>query len=259
MTQAKLTKIVLQYLIWVGIPFALAVKIERYFWDNVSPEYKRAFEEKYKNLPENISEHTRDSLATRGGDLQLLLGKIFMENFAIKIALITSFSTSIWNETTGNTAKHLAKYGKYILTAPGKKFTRLYKRLRRVQPEPANQFDARHTEEIRELMLNDELTKLEKLEMLKFKIQDVLKNLTGSRRKQFILLVIATILFASGGDTTAFTWFMARLRALIGGTEDADIHKYLIEIYQEFNAPLPEDLVDALPEEILKKITDKCN
>mgnify|MGYP001820863080 CR=1 FL=1 len=64
------------------------------------------------------------------------------------------------------------------------------------------------------------------------------KKLKGSKRQQFILFVIATILFSVGRNFTLFAWFMDRLRMLIGTGDDADtIREHVIECYREFNAP----------------------
>ena len=93
--------------------------------------------------------------------------------------------------------------------------------------------------------------------MLKIKIESALKNLKGSKRKQFILFVIATILFSVGGNFALFAWFMERLRALIGTNDDVDtIREFIIDSYKEFNAPLPQELVENLPDEIIQSITN---
>jgi hypothetical protein len=66
--------------------------------------------------------------------------------------------------------------------------------------------------DIRKILFNSELTNKDKVELLKIKIESVLKNLKGSKRKQFIFFVIATILFSVGGNFAIFAWFMERLR-----------------------------------------------
>lgn len=111
--------------------------------------------------------------------------------------------------------------------------------------------------DIKEILFNNELTNNDKVELLKIKIESVLKNLKGSKRKQFILFVIATILFSVGGNFTLFAWFMERLRALIGTNDDVDtVQEYVIESYREFNAPLPRELVEILPDKIIQSITN---
>jgi len=81
-----------------------------------------------------------------------------------------------------------------------------------------------------------------------------LKNLKGSKRNQFILFVTATILFSVNGNFSLFAWFMERLRALIGTGDDDSLRDAVIEIYLEYNAPLPKELVEDLPEEIIQSI-----
>ena len=52
---------------------------------------------------------------------------------------------------------------------------------------------------------------------------------------------------------------MERLRALSGTNDDIDtIREYIIiiESYIEFNAPLPRELAEVLPKEIIQSITN---
>ena len=246
-------KILLRYLIFAGIPYFLAKRIEKYFWKHASPELKKELNKKLKDLPEldTVSEHTKDSVDTRGGANPVILWitKVVMSDFAIKTAIAGAVGASIWSETADNAAAQLAKYGSAMLSAPGKKFVRLYRRIKGVDPQ--------YSMDIKEILFDKELTNKDKVELLKIKIESALKNLKGSKRKQFILFVIATILFSVGGNFPLFAWFMERLRALIGTNDDVDtIREYVIESYREFNAPLPQELVEILPDEIIKSITN---
>ena len=246
-------KILLRYLIFVGIPYILARRIEKYFWKHASPELKKELNKKIKDFPASdiISDATKDSLDTRGGanPIVLWLVKTVISDFGIKTAIVGAVGVSIWSETADNIAGQLAKYGSAILAAPGKKFVRLYNRIKGIDPQ--------HSLDIKAILLDRELTNLDKLELLKIKITSVLKNLKGSKRKQFILFVIATILFSVGGNFALFAWFMERLRALLGTNDDVDsIREYIIESYREFNAPLPRELAEVLPEEIIQSITN---
>ena len=174
---------------------------------------------------------------------------MIINDLAIKTAIAGAVGASIWSETADNAAAQLAKYGSFMLSAPGKKFRRLYHRIKGVDPQ--------HSMDIKEILFDQELTNKDKVELLKIKIESVLKNLKGSKRKQFILFVIATILFSVGGNFALFAWFMERLRALIGLNDDVDtVQKYVIESYREFNAPLPRELAEILPDEIIKSITN---
>ena len=246
-------KFLFRYLIFIGIPYFIAKHIEKYFWEHASPELKKELNKKLKDLPEldTVSEHSRDSLDTRGGANPVILWvvKVVISDFAIKAAIAGAVGASIWSETADNAAGQLAKYGSAMLSAPGKKFVRLYRRIKGVDPQ--------HSMDIKEILFNNELTNKDKVELLKIKIESVLKNLKSSKRKQFILFVIATILFSVGGNFTLFAWFMERLRALIGTNDDVDtVREYVIESYREFNAPLPRELVEILPDEIIQSITN---
>ena len=245
--------LLLRYLVFIGIPYIIAKYIEKYFWDHASPELKKELNKKLKDSAEldTVSEHSKDSLDTRGGANPVVIwaANVFMKDFAIKTAIAGAVGASIWSETADNASRQLAKYGAAILSAPGKKFVRLYSRIKGVDPQ--------HSIDIKEIVFNNELTNKDKVELLKIKIESALKNLKGSKRKQFILFVIAMILFSVGGNFTLFAWFMERLRALIGTNDDVDtIREYIIESYREFNAPLPRELVEILPDEIIQSITN---
>lgn len=240
-------KQVVRYLIFVGIPYFIAKRIEKYFWKNADPELTK----KLKELREldTVSESSKEALGNRGGANPVVLwfAQVVMNDFAIKTAIAGVVGSSIWSETADNAAAQLAKYGSAILAAPGKRFVRLYSRIKGIDPQ--------HSIDIKEILFDHELTNKDKVELLKIKLESVLKNLKGSKRKRFILLVIATVLFSVNGNFALFAWFMERLRALIGTGEDADtIREYVIECYREYNAPLPQELAEILPDEIIKSI-----
>ena len=246
-------KYILRYFVFIGIPFFVAKRIEKYFWNHTSPELKNQLDKKLKQVPEldKLSESSKDGLGNRGGANPVVLWfvKVIVQDFAIKTAIAGAVGASIWSETADNAAAQLAKYGSAILSAPGKRFVRLYDRIKGINPQ--------HSIEIREILFDSELTNKDKVELLKIKIDSTLKNLKGSKRKQFILFVIATILFSVGGNFTLFAWFMERLRALIGTGDDADtIREYVIECYREYNAPLPQELAEVLPEELIRSINN---
>ena len=250
----KITHLLLRYLIFIGIPYFIAKGIEKYFWEHTSPELKKEFSKKLKDLPEldTVSESSKYGLKNRGGVSPVIfwLANLIMKDFAIKVAIGGAVGASIWSETADNAAAQLAKYGSVMLSAPGTKFVRLYRRIRGIDPQ--------HSMDIRQILLDRDLSNNDKVELLKIKIENVLKNLKGSKRKQFILFVIATVLFSVGGNFVLFAWFMERLRALLGTGDNVDtVREYVIECYREFNAPLPQELVEeVLPEEIIKSITN---
>jgi len=45
-------KLLIRYLIVVGIPYVIARRIEKYFWEHASPELKKQLNKKLKDLPE---------------------------------------------------------------------------------------------------------------------------------------------------------------------------------------------------------------
>ena len=247
------SRLLLRYLVFVGIPYVLAKKIETAFWERhkQKPKTKKTVSKvpELNKLPQNMV----NGLKTRGGShfIMAWFVKLVVDDFAIKVAIVGGFGASIWSQTADNAAAQLAKYGSAILAAPGKKFCKLYQRIKGVDPQ--------HSVDIKEILFDRDLTNHDKLELLKIKIETVLKKLRHSKRKQkqFILFVIATLVFSLWGNAALLSWFMERLRALIGHNDDVDsIREYLIEIYKEFNAPLPRELVEQLPSEVIQSITN---
>ena len=78
-----------------------------------------------------------------------------------------------------------------------------------------------------------------------------MKNLKGRRRAVFIATTIALLTFLLGNGTPAFTYFMTGLREVLDGKDDEDsIKDYIIDLYREYNAPLPEELVTMITNEL---------
>ena len=77
-----------RYLIFIGIPYFIAKRIETYFWKHASPELKKELNKKLKELPEldTVSESSKDGLDNRGGANPAVLWfvKVVMKDFAIK-------------------------------------------------------------------------------------------------------------------------------------------------------------------------------
>ena len=143
-----------RYLIFSGIPYFIAKRIETYFWKHASPELKKELNKKLKELPEldTVSESSKDALGNRGGANPVVLWfvKVVMNDFAIKTAIAGAVGSSIWSETADNAAAQLAKYGSAILSAPGKRFVRLYNKIKGIDPQ--------HSMDIKQILFNSELT-----------------------------------------------------------------------------------------------------
>jgi hypothetical protein len=59
------------------------------------------------------------------------------------------------------------------------------------------------------------------------------------------------LVFFLGNGTPVFAYFMASLRELLGGEDDQDsLKSHLIDIYREYNAPLPEELLTQIADEL---------
>lgn len=73
---------------------------------------------------------------------------------------------------------------------------------------------------------------------------------------QFKLKVVITptredLYIAKRNSIVGFTWLWERLRGFIGREDDAEaVKEYIISIYREYNAPLPEELVVHISDEL---------
>jgi hypothetical protein len=81
-------KYLFRYLIFIGIPYLVAKRIEKYFWKNASPELNKELNKKLKELPEldRVSEFSKDALSNRAGADPVVLWfvKLVMNDFAKK-------------------------------------------------------------------------------------------------------------------------------------------------------------------------------
>jgi hypothetical protein len=148
------------------------------------------------------------------------------------------FGTAIWQDTTENVASKIIKYAPAILSAPGQKFQKLREKLFQMDLDPTQ-----YRPDLQALLLDKTLTVEEKLEILRIKVEYALKHLSGKRKFQFLATLLTLILFFMGSGTPGFAAFAGYLRELLGSTDNKNtIGEYLIDIYREYNAPLPQEL-----------------
>lgn len=237
---------ILRYLIFVGIPYILARKLEKFFWKNINEETKRKISNELTKSNNSIDDSTGKALNRKGGVIDPIttsIIKLIMVDFGIKVAIGGAFASSIWSESADKVAEHIARYSTAILATPGCKIGRIVQRLKSINPD--------HTEDIKEILLDKNLTLEERIEFLKLKIDYALKNLKGKKRKQFILFLIAILTFFYGNNIVGFTWLWERIRSFIGREDDAEaVKEYIISIYREYNAPLPEELLVKISDEL---------
>ena len=238
-------KLILRYLIFVGVPFVIARKIETYFWKNIDLETKKKISDELTKT--DVNDSTGKALDNRGGALDpITLGliKFIMVDFGLKVAISTGFGATIWSEAADKGVEHLVRYSGAIIAAPGRKLAKIAKHFRGIDQMDQNL-------DIKEIVLDKRLSFEEKVELLKLKIDYALKNLKGTKRKQFILLLIATLTFFYGNNIVGFTWLWERIRGFIGRGEDAEaIKDLIITVYREYNAPLPEGILEQITDEL---------
>jgi hypothetical protein len=223
-------KYLLRYLIFVGIPYALAKKIERrYLGSKNNPD----------NKPDNVA------VDFRGGEIFTATGiaALLIKDLAFKVALTGLVGSSIWSDMADTGVEQVLKYAGAIAAAPGHKFIKLMNRFRSMNGD--------HTLDIKEILLEKNISNKEKYELIRLKVQYALKNLKGKKRVTFITTTVALLVFFLGNGTPAFAYFMAGLREMLGVRDDQDYLKgYIIDIYREYNAPLPEELITQITNEL---------
>jgi hypothetical protein len=193
-----------------------------------------------KFFPEKKLKSRKD---LRGGDntnvLIPHLINLFTKDRAVRISLTSFFITVIVNEFNESIVGGMIQSTPSILAAPNdkKKFLGLSKKIRNILGTP-------DIIELRELLLDKNLSPDDKLQLFKIKVLAILKTLHGKKRVYFIITIISFLIFIFGNNTPIFGLFWSSLRELFKANDfDQDIDVHLIEIYREFNAPLPEELI----------------
>lgn len=227
--------VLVRYLVLVGIPYLIALKIEKMFWQGKTKTENPA--------TENQKEPTKeiDPLYVNGGFAEPVtwITALLLKDLAIKVAIIAATGVTIWDEAADQAIAAAVKYAGPIVAAPGKKLWHLSKKIRGVDPKLQDS--------VKEIVFDSKLTAAEKAELLRIKVEYAIKNLKGAKRIQFLTFVLAIVVFFFGKSFPFVGWVMERLRALIGHDEEVeDVAHYLIEIYKDFNAPLPKELAEAI-------------
>lgn len=223
-------KHLIRYLILVGVPYTIAKKIEkRYLRPGNKPD----------NKPDNLA------IDSRGGEIFTATGirALLKKDFAFKVAFTGLVGSSIWCETADNAVEQILRYAGAIAAAPGHKFIKVVKRFRSI--------DDKYALDIKEILLEKNMSNKEKCELIKLKVQYALKNIKGKKRVTVITATIALLVFFLGNDTPVFAYFMGSLREIVGGKNDQDsLKSYIIDIYREYNAPLPKELITQIANEL---------
>jgi hypothetical protein len=166
-----------------------------------------------------------------------------MKDFAYRVAITGLAGSTIWYDVADNAVEQVLRYTGAIMAAPGNKFIRIIKRFRNI--------DKNHALDLKEILLEKNISDKEKCELIKLKVQYALKNLKGKKRVTFITATIALLVFFLGNGTPAFAYFMTSLRELLGGGDDQEsLKNYIIDIYREYNAPLPKELITQIANEL---------
>lgn len=159
--------------------------------------------------------------------------KVFVIDFAVKVAIGAGIVATTWGSTADNAAINVVKLGTAILQSPGNKLKNFYKKLRGIDPE--------HSQNIQEILLDKNLSITKKLELVRIKVEQIAKNLKGVKRKKFILFVMTTLIFLFGlltGNIGVFAVIIESLRALIKMNRKEGFIGAFIDVYCEYNVSI---------------------
>jgi hypothetical protein len=144
----------------------------------------------------------------RGGDLKPPSGilRLILKDRASKATIIAVFATLIGSELQEEIVSILLKTSPAILAAREKEL--------QLNPKVLRILQSTELTEVKELLLDQTLTKTDKLKFLKIKINFILKDLKGKQRISFILTLLSLLAFLFRNNTPAFAFFWANLREL---------------------------------------------
>ncbi len=119
-----------------------------------------------------------------------------MKDFTFREALTRLVGSTIWSDTADTAVKQVLKYSSLIAATFGFKFKNILKKLQRINNH--------YTLDIKEILLEKNISNKEKLKLIIVKIRYALKNFKGRRRSVFIAITIALLTFLLGNGTPAF-------------------------------------------------------
>ena len=119
-----------------------------------------------------------------------------MKDFAFRAALTWLVGSTIWSYTADTAVKQVFKCSSLIAATPGFKFKNILKKLQRINNH--------YTLDIKEILLEKNISNKEKLKLIIVKIRYALRNLKGRRRLLFIATTIALLTFLLRNGTPAF-------------------------------------------------------
>lgn len=167
-----------------------------------------------------------------------------MVDFGAKVAIASLFGGLVMDFYGPFTATQFAKYGRLLAEAPGSGFRDMNKLISTYFTNPDLN--------LREKLLDGNIPLKEKLRLIKLHLKSTLKNLKGPKRREFIIAVLALIYFLIDGNWGSFAFGLGKVQQFISQQDDIDdITSYLIELYKEYNAPYPKELIEIMPSELL--------
>lgn len=164
---------------------------------------------------------------------------LIKKDSALKSGLGSAIFVMILTEFNETIASSLIECSPPILAAPGDIRKNIF-----FSKKIQNILQSSDISELKELLLNQNLTNEDKLKLFMIKVKACLKDLRGKKRITFLLFLASLIFFLVGNYTPLFTLLMGTIRELLNEIPLPEyIYEYLIGLYREFNAPLPEDLM----------------
>ena len=193
-------------------------------------------------VPTTVPEVAIDPNSIRGGEIISGLLALIMKDLGFKAGLAGLLGTTLWTDTVDTAALNLVRYSSSIMCSPGSKLAHCVQRIRGIDP--------RYPGDIKKILLDSELSSTEKMELLRIKLEAGLKQYKGKKRTLFLKVVLASTVFLIGKSTPIFAYLISSIKELLGDSELENFKEPLIELYYEYNAPLPEELVTEIAEKL---------
>ena len=257
-----------------------SVKIPKFIYYTFVGLFAYFVSEKFlgkKRKSELDEKDVRDVTDVRGGDNSSVPNgflRLLLKDASLRIALLSVFVAAIKTEVNAETLSVLSKIfakaqttipkllhdsspGVFVYTPVANESRKAMKAARKVIRlsnigRLQKILQTTDVESLREILIDESLTGMEKAKFLLIKSKALLKNLNGRKRELFIMALLSLIYFLLSNETIGFTAFLSTLRELFKSTGlDEELGSdYIIELYS--NTTISEGF--NLPEEVINQI-----
>jgi hypothetical protein len=164
--------------------------------------------------------------------------KGLVKSRAFKVSLIALFSTILINEGGDRLILTLIEASPNLLAEPNTRLGQVVRRLRSIM-QPSD------TLGLSKIILSKYLSKSKKIELVRKRVEDHLKGLTGVRRTAYLGALLASLMFILDKDTSLFLDFFKPISGYIGSddVQEPEVIGYFVSLHKEYNAPMPQSVI----------------